>query len=300
MFIAVLKIHKALLEVCERGKIIGREYLSLDDGEVDLNLIDPTGMNRGMDQKGVGPARSDAIDCFLPAMSGAVIHDPEDTLGGSVGFAPHYLRDEPIGGSNATFLFTVSEELGTMDVPSRQIGPSAFPEILMLDPHGSAGGSRQTGLLTAARLNTGFFICRDDELRTMQGFPLPDSGVEIENAFGFGSEVGIPRKDPTSMLPRTNGVGTEPTPECGAADLGDYALSDHLLADIGQGQPRERQSEAMGKLTGESFYLHDDAGGKRGQDARPAVVPQGQVNEQEQIACATCSRSGGECPTARR
>src|SRR5262249_6505738 len=198
------------------------------------------------------------------AMSRAVIHDPENTLSGFVGLAPHHLRDEPIGGSNATFLFPVCEELGTMDVPSRQIGPSAFPEILMPDPHGPAGGSRQTGLLTGSRLNTGFVIGGDDELRTMQGVPLPDAGVEIENASGFASEVRIPRKDPTLMLPRTNGVGTEPTPECGAADLGDYAVSDHLLADIGQGQPRERQPQAMRQLTGERLYLHDDAGGKTG------------------------------------
>ena len=87
----------------------------------------------------------------------------------------------------------------------------------------------------------------------------------------FASEVRIPWKDPTSLLPRTNGVGTEPTPERGAADLGDYALSDHLLADIGQGQPREGQSEAMRQLTGEGFYLYDDAGGKQGGTPTPRL-----------------------------
>ena len=182
-----------------------------------------------------------------------------------------------------------------MDVPSRQIGPSAFPEILMLDPHGSAGSGRQTSLLTAARLNTGFFVRRDDELRTLQGFALPDSGVEIQNASGFASEIRIPRKDPTSMLPGTNGIGAEPTPECGAADLGDYAL-----ADIGQGQPRERQPEAMRQFTGERLYLYDDVGGKRGQDGRLEVVLQGPADEPVQIVCATCSRSGAECLGAPR
>ena len=90
------------------------------------------------------------------------------------------------------------------------------------------------------------------------------------------------------MLPRTNGVGTEPTPECGAADLGDYALSHHLLADIRQGQPRKRQPEAMRQLTGERLYLYDDAGGKRGQDGRREVVLQGPADEPVQIDCATC------------
>ena len=144
-------------------------------------------------------------------------------------------------------------------------------------------------------MDAGFLICTDDELRSLHGLALPDSGVEIENASGLVSEVRIPRKDPTSMLPRTNGVGTEPTPECGAADLGDYALSDHLLADIGQGQARERQPEAMRQFTGERLYLYDDAGGKRGRAARLEVVLQGPADEPVQIACATCSRSGAEC-----
>lgn len=96
-------------------------------------------------------------------MSRAVIHDPKDALGGLVGFAAHHLRDEAVRGSNPIFLYAVSEELGAMEVPSRQIGPSALPEILVLDSHGSAGGDCQGGLLTAARLNAGFFI-RGDSL----------------------------------------------------------------------------------------------------------------------------------------
>ena len=101
------------------------------------------------------------------------------------------------------------------------------------------------------------------------------------------------------LLPRTNGVGTEPTPESGAADLGDHAWSDHLLADIGQGQARERQPEAMRQLTG-GFYLYHDAGGKTGRDAHPEVVLQGLADEPVQIVCATCSRSGAECLGAPR
>ena len=139
----------------------------MDDGEIDLNLIDPAGMNRGVDEKGVGPAGTNAFDGFLTAMSRAVIHDPENAFGGSVGFAAHNLCDEAISGSNAAFLLAVSEELGTMYVPSCQIGPSALPEILVLDPHGATGSNWQSGLLTASRLNAGFFIRGDDELRTL-------------------------------------------------------------------------------------------------------------------------------------
>ena len=167
MFIALLKVYEALLKVGERGKIVRREHFSLDDGEIDLNLIDPAGMNGGVDQKGIGPAGTNAFDGFLTSMSRAVIHDPKDALGGFVRFAAHDLRDEAVGGSNAAFLLAVSEELGTMDVPSCQIGPSALAEILVLDAHGSTGSNGPSGLLTASRLNAGFFIRGEDELRTL-------------------------------------------------------------------------------------------------------------------------------------
>lgn len=90
----------------------------MNDGEIDLDLIDPAGMNRGVDEKGIGPMGSNAFDSFLTAMSRAVVHDPKNALGGFVGFATHDVGDETIGGSNPVLLFTMSEDLGTMDVPS--------------------------------------------------------------------------------------------------------------------------------------------------------------------------------------
>jgi len=257
-------------------------------------------MYGGVNQKGIGPTGSDAFHCLLTAMSRAVIHDPKKALGGFVWFVTHDLRDEAVGGNNSVFVLTVSEELGTMDVPSRQIAPSALAEIFVLYPHRSAGGRWQSGLFTGSRWNAGFLIRGDDEFRTMEGFPLPEPGIEIEDAPGFESEIRIAGKNPTPVLPRTKGIGTQPTPECRAADLGDYPLGHHLLADIGQGEPRERQPEAMRKLTGESFSLHHDAGGKRGRDGRPEAAPRGLVDALVQIVCATCSRSGAECPNVQR
>ena len=102
----------------------------------------------------------------------------------------------------------MSEELGRVDIPSCQIGPSTFSEILVLNPPGSASSNRQGGLLTASRLNTGFFIRGDNELRILQGFALPDSGVEIEDTPGLASEIRVSRKDPTAVLPRSEGIGT--------------------------------------------------------------------------------------------
>ena len=175
-----------------------------------------------------------------------------------------------------------------------------FAEILMFYPHRTGSSRRQRGLLTAPRLNTSFFIRGDDELRTLEGFSVPEPGIKIEDTPRFPSEIRIPGKDPTPVLPRTKGIGTQPTPEGRTADLGDDTLSHYLLSDIGKRQPRERQPESMRKLTGEGFYLHDDAGGKRGRDARLAAVRPGPADGRVRSACATCSRSGAAYPSVRR
>jgi len=102
------------------------------------------------------------------------------------------------------------------------------------------------------------------------------------------------------MLPGAKGVGTEPTPECCATDLGDDPLSDHFLADIGEREPRQRQPEAVRKFTCEGFYLYHDAGGKRVRDARPEAAPRGPGAGPEQIVCATCLQSDAVCPIVPR
>jgi len=53
--VALLEIDETVLELSQRGKVFRSEDLSVDDGEVDLDLVEPAGMNRGMNQEGVGP-----------------------------------------------------------------------------------------------------------------------------------------------------------------------------------------------------------------------------------------------------
>jgi hypothetical protein len=69
LLIALLKIHEASLKVGERGKIVRSEYLSLNDGEIDFNLVNPAGVNGSVHKKSVGPSGSNAFNCFLTTVS---------------------------------------------------------------------------------------------------------------------------------------------------------------------------------------------------------------------------------------
>ena len=77
LFVALLKVHEALLKVREGREVVGSEHLPLDNGEVDFNLVDPASMNRSVNQTGIGAARRDAFNCLLTTMSRAIIHDPK-------------------------------------------------------------------------------------------------------------------------------------------------------------------------------------------------------------------------------
>jgi hypothetical protein len=46
--------QEALFEFGQRGEVVWREDLSLNDGEVDLDLIAPASVNRRVDEDGVG------------------------------------------------------------------------------------------------------------------------------------------------------------------------------------------------------------------------------------------------------
>lgn len=89
------------------------------------------------------------------------------------------------------------------------------------------------------------------------------------------------------MTPRAERVSAEPAPDGGSADLGNQTLRQHLLPDLRHGEPGQRQSQAVGQLTGEGFNLDDETGGKSGPFARLGVDPQGRGDEPAQTVYAT-------------
>src|SRR5260370_18091890 len=79
LLVVVLEGEQTLLEVGEGGEVIGSEDLALDDGEIDLDLIEPAGMHRGVDQDNRGPRGAQAVGGFLASVGGTVVGNPQDT-----------------------------------------------------------------------------------------------------------------------------------------------------------------------------------------------------------------------------
>lgn len=283
-----LEGKEALFEFGQRSEVVGRENLSLHDREIDFDLVEPTGMDRSVDQDRVGPSGAETIDGFLAAMSGAVVHDPEDATSRFVRLLTHDFRHEALHRSNSVLDFAAAEDFSTMNIPSSQIGPSASTKVFMLNSGRAIRSERQRRLFPAASLNACLLVCRDDEVIMVQGSAFPDAVVEIENRAGFDCKIGIARKDPAPVLPRSKGVAAEPAPQGGAADLGDETLRNHVLSDLVNRKTGQREPQAVREFTCQGFNLNDAAGGKSGLYARLEAAPQGRAVGQGQIACATC------------
>ena len=80
-----LESKKARLELSQRIEVIGRENFSLNYRKVDLDLVEPTGMDRCVNKDGVGPFGAETVNRLLPTVNRAIVHDPEDAAGGLVG-----------------------------------------------------------------------------------------------------------------------------------------------------------------------------------------------------------------------
>ena len=96
---------------------------------------------------------------------------------------------------------------------------------------------------------------------------MPQPLAEIEDECRLFQELWIARENPASLTPRS-GVLIDPAPDGGSADL-----SHRSLVEKSDGETRPWQTGAMGRLTGESFYPHDETGTKSGTAVRLSSRP---------------------------
>src|SRR5712692_4232704 len=298
--VVLLELEQTALDVVEGREVVWSESLSLDDGEVDLDLVEPARVDRAVNEHEIWESRLKAPDGSLTTVRGAVVDDPKDVARIAVGRGGHDLRDEAIEGLDAGGLLTTAEDLCSVHVEGSHVGPSATASVLVLDPCSLSGARRQGRMFADASLDAGLLVGADHELVGFEGFALPLAGVEIEDAPGLGGEVRIAREDPSAVLPGANGVFVEPAPHRLVADRGSDTAAANLAGDVGSAQPRKGKAQSNGQLTGESLYLHDDLWGEKPGAARGEVAPRGPANDPQRSACATGSRPRAEWRARRR
>ena len=273
-FPVVLKADEPLCELAKPGEVVRRENLSLDDGEVDLDLIQPTGMNGSVNENQPGELLLEAGDGSVAAVGAAVIDDPEDAPGVVVRRSGHDLLDETIEGLDTSGGLATAEDTSVMDVESGDVGPSPATVVLMLDAHRAMGSWRQGRMLAATRLNAGLLVGGDDEFIASEGLILPRSAIQIEDAVCLDSEIGVAGKDPTASIPGANGVLVEPAPDGASRDTGHQAGLTDLANDVGSAPVGQWKVKGGWQLASQRFDLNDQIRGEKpgddpGGSARP-------------------------------
>jgi hypothetical protein len=153
-----VKTKQSFLNLRQARKVVRAKNLALDDGKVDLDRVQPAGVDGRVDGDDVGPLSTQVIGGFLTAMRRTVIHDPENPRGGSIGFLRHNLSCQGVEGRDARMSFAATEHLGSAHIPSGQVGARPAPLILVLHIEGVPRPGRQRGMSAMANLDAGFLI----------------------------------------------------------------------------------------------------------------------------------------------
>jgi len=158
----------ALLDLGQVGEIVGDEHLALHDREVDLDLVEPGGVHRQVDQPQIGVGALQPFDGCLAAMGAAVVDDPKHPLSSGVGLGGHDLGDQPIERLDPSRRLAAAEQAGVVHVPGGQVGQRPAALVLVLHPHRSPSAHWQGGMAAAARLDAGLLVGADDVLAVAQ------------------------------------------------------------------------------------------------------------------------------------
>jgi len=134
------------------------EQLTLNDREVDLDLVEPAGVDRGMYQDGVGPLGPETFAGPRAAMGRAVVGDEIHPMRGPIGFRRHDLRDKTLEGSDAGPALATPEQSGTMHIQRGEVRQGAGPRIFVLDTDRTLGTGGQRAVFAPSGLDAGLLV----------------------------------------------------------------------------------------------------------------------------------------------
>ncbi len=141
--IAILERHQLAPQVGQAVEAARGQQFPLNDREVDLKLVEPTGVNRGVNQNDVGPLGVQAIGGPSATVARTVVGDQEHPACRPIGFSARDLSDQAMEGRNGVLALAATEQPGPMDVPCDDIGQHTSTHIFMLDVDRAAWRRRQ-------------------------------------------------------------------------------------------------------------------------------------------------------------
>lgn len=156
--VSILKGEYRARELMSGCEVIGREHLSLNDGEIDFDLIQPACMNRRVHKDQIRPHLAKTLTRRHTAMRGAVVDDPEDAVSGPIRLPLHHVLDESLERLRSIARIADAEHLGLMNIERREISQCSGAFVTMLDSTGAVSPWRRSLVDSMSRLNTGLLV----------------------------------------------------------------------------------------------------------------------------------------------
>ena len=161
----------------------------------------------------------------------------QNTRRRSIRLLVHHLRHKAFKGQYPGRLFAATKNPGTSDIPSSEIGPSAFAFIFEFNAHRSTRRRCKALMNGATSLDAGFLIRGQYAVSVAQRFSFPLAVIQIKHSARLLLEGRITWEYPGSMRPGANRILAQPSPQRALADAGDQTTSHDLLANVRQAQP---------------------------------------------------------------
>ena len=185
---------EALCDLRETRAVVRREHLAVHDGEINCHLIEPTGVNRRVHHQQIGVSLRQTTHGGFAPVRGAIIDEPENTLGAAVGLLFHDLRHQAAKGLKTSRGFTPSHDEPPADIPGGQVLQGSAALVFVLNPHRAPGRGGQTRMAAEASLDTGLFISTDAVLFGAKWRPLPIPRIQIPHTARLLGKVRIAGK----------------------------------------------------------------------------------------------------------
>ncbi len=257
LFVVFLKADDSLRQIGKGKEVIGREYFSLEDGEIDFDLVQPTGMDGEMDNNDLRPLALKSIDRGQPPVRGSVVKNPENLSGGTVRFACHHVLDQTGKEYDPGFRLTPSEQLCPPHIPGCQVAQRPLSRVFKFHPLPLSCSWTKTHMSSVSRLNAGLFISGDHKVVRPQRKSIPDSLIEVQDPAGLVLKLGIPGEDPAPVLPWLDGILAQPSPDCRSAHVSHNAPLNSFSCNFTGAPSRQRNPALTGQFTCQSLYLDD-------------------------------------------
>lgn len=219
-------------------------------------------------------------------------------LAETVGFAYHHVLHQAGKGYDPGFGLAPAKEFCPSYIPGRQIAQCPFSRVFEFHLLPFSRLCAKARMSSTPCLNARLFIGGDHKVVGPQGKSVPHSLIKVQNPAGLLLKLRVPGKDPTPVLPRLNGILSQPSPDGGTAHVGNNASLYSFPGNFPGAPSRQRNAAFRGQLTRQGLYPNDDVRGKNRTAVRVWVdlpAPQG---VRRKTVSSTCSLSVGAGPAS--